>query len=186
MGWFLEFWPLKLRCVHVKHLQNDFFKYIHSELKMAKSFYKINDEFKQRNILLNSIDRDMVRTHESIGYERVWLQDIITQDRTRTHDFIHNAIRDSSRIVQSDYGFKRVNFQQEKKTTLEEELATIPDVETTVEHKQCTICMSHEKNITLQCGHHRTCATCTLVLVKNKQPCPYCRKKIVSVLRTFD
>ena len=46
---------------------------------------------------------------------------------------------------------------------------------------ECVVCMDAPAAITLHpCGHHITCAGCTLALLELKKPCPFCSSDIVS------
>jgi len=75
---------------------------------------------------------------------------------------------------------------EEKKHRPKGILSAIVDIPTDNEDKRCAICTVNERIIVLNCGHRQTCASCTLILVRQRKPCPICRQPIKTVIRTFD
>lgn len=73
-----------------------------------------------------------------------------------------------------------------KPRSLADALKDIKDTETKDEDKKCVICLTNERVIAFQCGHRKTCASCSLELVQTEKPCPMCRVEISSILKIFD
>jgi hypothetical protein len=73
-----------------------------------------------------------------------------------------------------------------KPRSLADALKDIKDTETKDEDRKCVICLTNERVIAFQCGHRKTCASCSLELVQTKKPCPMCRVEISSILKIFD
>lgn len=60
----------------------------------------------------------------------------------------------------------------------EDELKNKKDTETEDESVQCKICFVNKRSIVLiPCAHSEFCIECTSQLVKDKKPCPTCRKE---------
>ena len=60
----------------------------------------------------------------------------------------------------------------------------IPNESTSNEAMQCTICLDHQKNVVLNCGHC-FCALCYNSLVQYQAPCPNCREPIRQGMRVY-
>lgn len=67
-------------------------------------------------------------------------------------------------------------------------LASLTDEQVAEEDSSlaCVTCYVNKKIIALNCGHLKTCATCTSEIIKTGGKCPVCREKIVSVMRIYD
>jgi len=66
------------------------------------------------------------------------------------------------------------------------DLQEVKDTESKDESKHCIICQTNERIIAFNCGHKHTCASCSIVLIKGRKPCPSCRSEITSATRIFD
>jgi hypothetical protein len=68
-----------------------------------------------------------------------------------------------------------------------EEFGKITPVESKDESTACTICTEFEKCIFFgPCGHKAVCSVCAIRIIKDKLPCPMCRKKIGTAQQVFD
>jgi len=81
---------------------------------------------------------------------------------------------------------QKIVIPPEPETMILQVLNDMTDNATEDATKQCIICLTNEKIIAFQCGHLKTCATCSKILVKDKKPCPICRAQIKKVTKIFD
>lgn len=52
--------------------------------------------------------------------------------------------------------------------------------------KKCCICMENRSIIAFNCGHKKTCKSCSVKILENDCRCPFCRESIVVAIRIFD
>jgi len=50
----------------------------------------------------------------------------------------------------------------------------------------CYICLEHSPVIVFSCGHKRTCAGCSLIVLRQGKVCPLCKEEIVSATRVWE
>lgn len=101
---------------------------------------------------------------------------------------IRNSIISANNISGTNIQiYKRNKIKSENpEQDMQAYLKNIKDIETKDENNKCSICMTNEKIIVfLNCGHRQTCSSCSSEIIKYKKPCPFCKKEIVKVLRTF-
>lgn len=72
------------------------------------------------------------------------------------------------------------NVNSQPTVSKEKEEVDLPDVD------KCTVCMTKQIDVVLiPCGHMCVCKDCSLLICKNDDRCPICRRTIVQVIKTF-
>lgn len=85
-------------------------------------------------------------------------------------DTLQHALRNTQRVA-----------RETASCELSEVKATLKQVEQTLEdHKACPLCMEHDKDMVLSCGH-QFCETCSSTLTE----CPFCRTAVSMRLKMF-
>lgn len=85
-------------------------------------------------------------------------------------DTLQHALRNTQRVA-----------RETASSELSEVRSTLKQVEQTLEdHKSCPLCMEHDKDMVLSCGH-QFCEKCTGTLTE----CPFCRTAVSMRLRLF-
>jgi hypothetical protein len=92
-----------------------------------------------------------------------------------------STLREEVRARQSTY------MGATKRKMYLEQFAKIVPVEAKDEGTTCVVCAEFEKCICFgPCGHKAVCSVCATKILKDRLPCPMCRKKIAVAQQVFE